>query len=283
VDSFDSSSSYYSTGGQYDPFKRTANALLLTDATNSAAISLGTATVYGSVDTGPGVMTGNKATVKNSNASVGDAAYDSIAQNSGTIETGHYNDDANVQINDVQAPFAYGSGYNPAAGKVGATNYTYVVGSGNYNMSALSLASGQGMIVTGNAVVYVNANVSISSTGFIYIAPGANLQLYIGGVGKFANVSSISGQAIVNPGTASQMMIYGLPGCTQINYSGQGNYVGQIDAPEAAVQVTGNGSLIGAFTVNSFSLAGNGGLHYDTALGSVGGSGGYVVISWNEF
>jgi hypothetical protein len=282
VDSFDSSDPNYSTGGQYDPTKRSANALLLSNSTNSAAISLGTATIYGSVDTGPGVTTGNKATVKDSGAAVGDAAFDAIPQNAGKIETGHYNDDANVQINDVQAPFAFGTGYNPVGGTNNGTNYTYILGTGNYNLGALALASGQGVLVDGNAVLYVNANVSISSTGFIYIAPGATLQLYIGGVGKFANVSSISGQAIVNPRTASQMMIYGLPGCTQINYSGNGNYVGQIDAPEATVQVTGNGSLVGAFTVNNFSLGGNGGLHYDMALAKIG-SGGYVVFSWNEF
>jgi hypothetical protein len=53
-----------------------------------------------------------------------------------------------------------------------------------------------------------------------------------------------------------------------------------INAPQAAVSLSGNGAAFGSIIGNSITLNGNGGFHYDTSLGA---SPGFAVASWNEW
>src|SRR5439155_812818 len=53
LDSFDSSDPRYSTNGQYDPAKRQANGMALSNSSVADAIHVDTAHIYGSVSTGP--------------------------------------------------------------------------------------------------------------------------------------------------------------------------------------------------------------------------------------
>ena len=271
IDSFDSSNPTYSTGGLYVSSKREANALALTDSSASGAVSLaGSGLIYGSVTTGPsGTVTLGGGTA------VGDIAWD--GSNPG-VEAGHSANDANVQFNDVSAPFAYGSGTTPSSGSYsyGGTNYNYLLGSGNYNMSSLSLSGIQTMAITGAATLYVAGSVSTANSAFIYIAAGGSLTLYVNGS------VSISGAGVVN-GTqaASQCTIYGLPGCTTITCGNSGAYIGTIYAPEAAVTVSGAGGVSGGVSANTVTVSNSGAVHYDEHLAAGGGSG-YVVMSWNE-
>jgi len=274
IDSFDSSNPTYSTGGLYVSSKRKANALALTDASASGAVSLaGSGLVYGSVTTGPGgTVTFSGVTA------VGDIAWDGV--HSG-MESGHSANDANVQFNDVAAPFTYGSGTTPSSGSYsyGGTNYNYLLGSGNYNMSSLNLSGIQKMAITGTTTLYVTGSVSTANSAFIYIAAGASLTMYVNGS------VSISGAGVVNgTQTASQCTIYGLPGCTTITCGNSGAYIGTIYAPEAAVTVSGAGGVSGGVSANTVTVSNSGAVHYDEHLANAGGgSGAYVVMSWNEF
>jgi hypothetical protein len=96
LDSFDSSDPQYSTNGQYDPLKRKSNGIALSNSSALDAIHVDTAHVYGSVTTGPG------GTVTVNSGAVGDATWN--ASHSG-IEDGRQTSDANVQFDDVAAPF----------------------------------------------------------------------------------------------------------------------------------------------------------------------------------
>ena len=132
----------------------------------------------------------------------------------------------------MTAPFTYGSGTTSFSGSYsyGGTNYNYVLGSGNYNMSSLSLSGIQTMAITGTTTLYVTGSFSTANSAYIYIASGASLTMYVNGS------VSISGAGVVN-GTqaASQCTIYGLPGCTTITCGNSGAYIGTIYAPEAAL------------------------------------------------
>ena len=273
IDSFDSSNPTYSTGGLYVSSKRKANAQALTDSSASGAVSLaGSGLIYGSATTGPtGTVTFAGSTA------VGDIAWDGVHTG---MESGHSANDANVQFNDVTAPFTYGSGTTPSSGtySFGGTNYNYLLGSGNYNMSSLSLSGIQKMAITGSTTLYVNGSFSTANSAFIYIASGASLTMYVNGS------ASISGAGVVNgTQTASQCTIYGLPGCTTITCGNSGAYIGAIYAPEAALTVSGAGGVSGGVTANTVTVSNSGAVHYDEHLSNVGGGGGYVVISWNEF
>ena len=268
LDSFNSADPNYSTGGLYDPAKREANGLALTDSSAAGAVSVGNGTIYGSVATGP---TGTAST--GANGSVGDLAY--VASNSG-IEAGHDANNANVQFNDVTAPFPFNKGVTPLSGTVLGTNYTSYLATGSYSMTSISMSSKESMAIIGNAVLYVNGSVSLSGQAYIYIAPGCSLTMYVNGS------VSIGGNGIAN-GTsqASQCTIYGMPGCTSMDMAGNGGFIGTVYAPEADLSFHGNADSTGAFSANTVTIGGNGSIHYDEALGNTGKS--YVVISWNEF
>lgn len=252
IDSFNSADPTYSSNGLYDASKRRANAVVLTDSSANPAISTGTGKIYGYAVTGPGgTVTG----------SVGDIAYN--ATSNSFPEAGHIAQNANVQFAEVAAPFPYGTGTTPVSGtnSYGGTNYTYQLGTGNYNMpNGSHVAGGQAMLITGNpTVLYINGSFSISGSGFIYIAPGASLLMYINGMGTF------SGVGVNGAGNATNCYIYGMTNCTSLTYSAANQFVGVVYAPEAAFTQSGSGGFSGSLTANTVTIIG-GSLHFDESL-----------------
>jgi len=122
--------------------------------------------------------------------------------------------------------------------------------------------SGDTLVVTGTASLYVSGNFKMNS-GLIYIAPGGSLSLYVaGGTATFSG-----GGVLNNTGLAANFSYYGLPGNTSIKYAGSSAYIGTINAPEADMTLTGGANFYGAVIVNSFnSKSAGAGLHYDEAL-----------------
>lgn len=265
VDSFDSSSSQYSSNGQYVASMATADATVTTDSSASGAIQA--SKIYGYVTTGP---TGSE-----SGGSVGDMSW----VNGGTngVEPGHSANNANVQFDDVAAPFSYGSGLSPTAnGTYLGTNYAYILPTGgDYNMPLLSMASSSVMLVLGNpCILYVNGPVTIAGQADIYIAPSACLYLYENGDGSFA------GNGIINAsGYATNCYVYGMTNCTTMKFAGNNAYSAVVYAPDSAFTYAGNADFTGALTASTVSITGNGNFHYDQSIGAKGG----VVKSWNEF
>jgi len=241
VDSFDGAN------GPYSPATATSNAVVVTDSTNSPAINLtGNAYIHGNAVTGPGGTVAGSAAV------------------SGTISH-----DANIQINDVAPPVFDTFSTTLSGGTVNGTNYTYIAGMGNYLVTHLSIASGQSMLVNGNAVIYctstANNCVNVGGSGFIYIAPGASLTLYVAGP------SMISGDGVVNGNQrASDCYIYGLPSCTAMTLVGSANFTGVMDAPEANFTLSGGAIWSGAGIVNSIDFSAGASMHYDENLARVG-------------
>ncbi len=273
IDSFNSTNSLYSTGGQYDPTKAEANAQVGTANGNVGAIAVNNAKIYGSVDTAPG----GTVTV-GANGAVGDTAWVNNSSDGGQIESGHSAANVNTIVPDVTLPSMAGA-LTPASGTSGGTNYTYALNGGTYEINgALSMAGHDNMVISAPTVLYITGNFSIAGLASIYVAPGGSLQLYIAG----ASVS-LAGNGIVNgTGSAANIGIWGLPSCTSLSYAGNADLIGTVYAPEAAVSIVGNGSVTGAMVGQSFSMTGNGSLHYDEALG--GGAVGYKyqAASWQE-
>ena len=137
--------------------------------------------------------------------------------------------------------------------------------------------------MTGNAVVYVPAGGSVNFSGSndgITLQNGATLQLYVG-----AQSVTIAGKGVVNPGSAVNFQYYGLPSNTSISITGNGNFTGAIDAPNADIALSGFGSsggFIGSIIGNTLKMNGDVQFHYDEALAKLGPIRGYIVTSWNE-
>jgi len=266
VDSFNSSNPLYSSNSMYVPSLREANGGVVTDSTNNPAINVGTGHIYGQTATGPG------GTVTTS----GGGGVGGLAWGSG-IQPGYTNQTMNVTYPDQTAPAGSAGWLQPVplVYPYGGTNYDYRLFGGGYKQAGALTLSGQTILVTGNATLYVTGNVSISGQSFIYLAPNASLQLVVGG-----STTSISGGGVVNgTGVAANFSYIGLPSNTSITYSGNADFIGTINAPEADLTITGNADMIGAAIVNTYTGSGGGELHYDEALG---GNSVPVMTSYTE-
>lgn len=273
TDSFDSADPLLSTNGRYDPAKARDNGDVATNLGLVNSLSIGNAEIYGHAATGPGGSLSVGPT-----GGVGSRTWHNAGNNG--VESGWFTDDMNVNFPDVNPPF--NSGASVGSGSSGGTNYTYLIGSGNFIASGLSMSGQNKMAVTGNAVLYVTGDVSLSGQSFIYIAPGASLQLYVGGAS-----TSISGNGVANANANStNFFYYGLPSNTDVKLTGNAAFTGIIYAPQAAFTLGGGGNdlydFVGASVTGSVKMNGHYNFHYDEALARLGASSGYVATSWNE-
>jgi hypothetical protein len=273
IDSFNSTNIAESDiNGQYNVATATARATVATVARVANAISVGNMSIYGSVGTGPG------ATVTlGPNGDVGDKPWNDT--HSGTIQPGHWANDVNVYIPPAVLPTDFGQPLQPGpfGGAVGTTNYTYVVGNGDYRMPSVILsASTHRMIITGKARILVNGLTSIQGQAYVLLTAGASVEWYANG-----QVTWGGGGCINTPGFAKNLSIIGL-GAAPITYSGGARFVGTIYAPSAAVNLSGNSDAYGAIVANNFSLSGTMGLHYDEALKGDQREGRFLAASWQE-
>lgn len=272
TDSFDSSDPAASTNGKYDGSKRKANGDVATNSGLTNSVSVGNADIYGRVSTGPG----GSITI-GPNGRIGDLNWGSKG-----IQSGYVKDDMNIVFQDVKAPFN-GGAFTPSSDSVGGTNYAYVLGNGNYQVSGnFSLSSSQKIMVTGsNTVLYVTGDFSMSGQSSIILGQGATLKLYVGG-----SSASLSGNGIINPGSALNFSYYGLTNNTSLSLSGNAAFTGVIYAPNADFTLGGGGSnsydFVGASITKTATMNGHFNFHYDEALSKFGPMRGYVVTSWNE-
>jgi hypothetical protein len=258
VDGFDSSK------GPYDTVtNRTAAGGLATDSGAVKAVDVGTAHVYGTVTTGPG------GTISVAGGAVGDVAWN--ASSTG-IEPGWTNNNMNVAYPSNSPPV--GSWFQPPINTSGGSNVTVLATGTNQMPSFTSSDSTKPMVVTGNAVLYITGNLTVSGSGFIQINPGASLTIYVGGT------TVISGGGVVNrTGLAQNFTYLGLSSNTSITYSGSAAFIGTFNAPQAALTISGSAGAYGAGIVKTATISGGAGFHYDSALAA---GKGITVTSWAE-
>ncbi|HWX19614.1 MAG TPA: hypothetical protein VN578_06880 [Candidatus Binatia bacterium] len=270
TDSFDSLDPAHSTNGLYDPAKRKAGGDV---ATTLGVINVQNANIMGTLYTAPG----GSFTI-GPQGSVGDVAWVSGGQSG--VEAGHYKNDFNMDFPDVLPP--YQTGLPPVDGTVGGTNYTWVLGNGNYMYTqgnGANFNSDDTILVQGSARVYVTGNFVMHDGASIIIAPGASLELYVGG----AN-TSIS--TVYNAGNCATFNYFGLPGNTSIGLTGNASFLGTIYAPNANLTLSGGGNNTldyqGAVSVNTISMNGHFNFHFDENLKRSGPMRGYQITSWGE-
>jgi Tfp pilus assembly protein PilX len=283
VDSFNSTNSSESTGGMYDPTKRTDRVTVATTAKTAGAISVGNVSIFGSAATGPGGTINIQP-----NGNVGDAAYNNNPAYNGQIEGGHSANDVNVYIPDAQLPTDFNLlAPTPMPGPVivgvGITNYAYILNSGDYRMNTpMNLVSTDKILVTGKVRLYCTAPVSFSGQSFLLIGTNgvnsnASIEWYVN-----ASFSLGGGGAVNGTGQAKNLTIYGLNNCLSLSYSGNSAFVGTIYAPRANITVSGTADASGAFVGNTFTLSGGMSIHYDESLKGDPRKNRFVAASWQE-
>ncbi len=151
----------------------------------------------------------------------------------------------------------------------GAIELRTVSGFSNNTLSGGSLQAGtywcDSIAISGNSQVYITGKVTIYVKGKI----------------------SIGGNGMLNNGVPANLQIYGLPTCTSVDISGNGNLSAAVYAPQADIVLNGagsNGKVFGALAGKTVSFNGNGTvLHYDEALQNVKGTViGFRTKTWTE-
>jgi hypothetical protein len=287
-DSFDSMNTNYSSGGKYDPAKKKAGGDIATNSSVVDSLDVWNADIYGKVSTGPG---GN---VKMQKGSVGSLSW--VDSGKTGIEDGWSSDDMNVYFPDVDVPTGYtalystytwGDGSTKKPWTINGTNqwFDYIIlpVDGNYDLQTSLILNNKTLLVVGKVNLIIRGeNFTISGSGGITIAPGGSLQIYRDG-----KYTDIGGQGILNlGGNALNFAYWGSTKNIEVIFSGNGEFIGTVYAPQAALVFNGGGAgsqdFIGAAIGASVKMGGHFKFHYDENLGKFGYVRGYTIVSWNE-
>jgi hypothetical protein len=265
IDSYNSSDPDYSTGGRYDPLKRSDQAGVGTLETNAGAI---TATkIYGSAATGP------KGTVV---GSVGDGEY--LASNSGQ-QSGHVFDDFNMAIPNASLPTNWSPTLvAPLPGIVDGVYYGYILNNRDYEVSGnLNLSkSTDSYYINGKVRIWFKGDFKMSGGPYVQLGPKATLEIYMSGS------MDLSGKAVMNSsGIPGNCTIYGLPTCTSMKYTGTAEAYCRLYAPNATLTIGGDFDFFGEAIANRLQFSGTAAIHYDEALSTNTGPR-LTIVSWEE-
>ncbi|MBI4358340.1 MAG: hypothetical protein HY584_03490 [Candidatus Omnitrophica bacterium] len=168
----------------------------------------------------------------------------------------------NSNISGTQYAASSGTTLDPATVPGGVSNSgglsvngnnTVTLPSGTYHYTSLTIEGNGRLNTTGQTTIYVSGDVSIAGNG---ITTAQNLP----------------------PNLTIKVV-----GDQTVTVSGNGNFYGSIYAPQARVNIYGNGELFGAVTGDSLAMSGDGKIHCDEALDDQGGgSATNRMKSWQE-
>jgi hypothetical protein len=150
-------------------------------------------------------------------------------------------------------------------------NKVTTLNEGTYWFSSLSITGNGQLKINGAVKIYVTGSIDIGGNG---VATANNLP------------TNLLLYGTVDPTDSTKK-------CTSVSIHGNGDLYGGVYAPEADMQVSGNGAVYGSLTGKSAKINGNGGFHYDEALGDIGTfvtesssttytTTGYSRYSWRE-
>ena len=158
---------------------------------------------------------------------------------------------------------------------------TMTVPEGTYRANNIHLTGQNQVTIGGNVILYVDGNFKTSGQSKLKINPGASLTMYVNGT------IDMAGQGIVNLNQKPEkVVVYGTATCGDVKLAGQAVLYAAIYAPKAAATFTGQADIFGSVITRNITVTGQGSIHYDESLKSIGaGSGGvtgYKMLSWKE-
>ena len=122
--------------------------------------------------------------------------------------------------------------------------------------------------------------VGTGNTSTLTVSTGAQFSIYTAG-----NVR-LAGQGVTNQnGATTAFQVWGTAttaGGQRVQITGLAGLTGVVYAPNATVDSTGNGDVLGAIVGDTITMNGNGSFHYDESLANVGGSNPFKVVKWVE-
>ena len=134
--------------------------------------------------------------------------------------------------------------------------------------------------VAGPVQMRLSDGVSTSGQAYIEIVDGGSLEIYT------VKDVNLSGQAVVNKTSVpANLKIFGTVGKEKdqsFTLSGQGMIEAVVYAPNAVVQVSGQGDFAGSIVGYEIKYSGQGNFHYDVSLGGDDGGDGEEEVTGGE-
>jgi len=273
VDSFDSDDSTKSTAGLYDVAKRQSGGTVGINDTEGAS-NIGSAFIYGDLK-------------------CSGAAPASTGNVQGTIST-PFSDLISPVLSpgDAASP-NYWTTFNPTPTNI--TNTTTLTGGtksspARYKVTSVNIAAGKVLTMAPHAVgveshieVWVTGDFTTSGSGYIQQEAGVHVTYHVEGDvtvsgSSFNNLTNRAANNIMNVVTPAVEV------SQTVTVSGSGTFIGAINAPGAALTVSGGAEMSGAFIGKTMSISDGTNIHFDEALPRIGANGdaGYQVSSFVE-
>lgn len=154
--------------------------------------------------------------------------------------------------------------------------------SGSYKIPSIGLSNSSKITISGDVTLYVTGNTYLSNSSIIEIPSGSSLKIYADGVLGLSNSTSINNASKI---PANFLLYSTYTGSGAIQMSNSTNLYGGIYAPDSAITLSNSAQTFGAYVVKSLQLSNSTKIHYDEALGNLGGgssSSSYSITTWQE-
>lgn len=253
----------------YSAALRVDHGTLASSSRAADAVAVNEAQVWGSVSTG-----GGQPRVTGHGSIRGTTTPLSIVVDPARITTDFNADFPTIPLPTDGTPIAT---IGPTLGTLGETT--------RWRCQSLSLNGHDTLTIQGDVTLIITASpgtqsVSITGNATLLIPEGSRLTLYL------ESNLLIAGQGLANDNIqAGSCTIWG---CNQtaagqrLHIAGRGSLRSAIYAPNADVQVNGNGDMMGSLVARNILFTGNAAFHFDEALAELGGNTPFGIGQWRE-
>lgn len=266
TDSFDSTDAASSSNGMYDATKRLSHGGVASNSEGGLS-TLGNCYVFGDASSKGGALPGTD-NVQGTVSGKFQATITEVARP--------------VWSTIASSPTAISNPAGPVTLTGGPANAPV-----NYKLSELTVSNGSCPLILAphangqesHIHIWVTGKTMISGTGFIQQSPGVHVTIHC------EDDVTISGGGIVNQtNQAANLQIFGVTptsGTQNFTVSGGADFVGVVNAPAFAVNISGGGTFTGAVIAGSATISGNGSVSGSAMMsamvsgGTASGSGGF--------
>lgn len=238
---------------------------------DNGALDVGNGDIWGYLATGGGTFD-----IGNNGSVMGDDTPSGVTEDPNRISY-----DFTANLPDVSAPGLTPDYTTLAPGSIGDPSASWSSAPVVYHISSLNWSGHNDINVVGPTIVIVDGDFKMSGLAELnIIGTESYLELYVGGD------LDLTGQGVLNDEMkpeAFQVWGTAVAGAGQtIKVAGNGDLAGIVYAPNADLEIKGNGNVSGAAVGENITMTGNAAFHYDLNLKNLDSDGSFSIKRWRE-
>lgn len=237
----------------------------------------------GALDVGNGDIWGYLATAGGSTYDIGNngSVMGADTPVGVTEDPNRISNDFEANLPDVLAPVLTTDHITLAAGSIGDPTASWSSDPEVYHIPSFNMSGSNTITVLGPTILIVDGDFKLTGQAELNIVGTESyLQMYVGGD------LDLTGQGVLNDEQnpeAFQVWGTAASGAGQsIKVAGNGDFAGVLYAPNADLEIKGNGNVSGAAVGENITLTGNAAFHYDLNLKNLDSDGSYSISRWRE-